>query len=79
MFLLSAAALSILASYLLAGAIIGLFSGGQTYVWVMLITYVPAHLVAGWAFGSFPYSTAAFLVSFYATRLKRKCQLVLQS
>ena len=79
MFLLSAASLSILACYMLAGAIIGLFTGSQRYVWVMLITYVPAHLLAGWTFGSFPYSTAAFLVSFYAARLMRKRQLVLQS
>ena len=79
LFLLSAASLSILACYTLAGVVIGLFTGSQTYVWIMLITYAPAHFVAGWTFGSFPYSTAAFLASFYAARLIRKRQLVLQS
>jgi hypothetical protein len=45
----------------------------------MLMTYIPAHLVAGWSFGTFPYSTAAYLVCFFVARLRRKRQFVLQS
>ena len=78
-FLLGASSLTILACYLLAGAIVGLFGGSQSYVWVMLMTYVPAHLVAGWTFGTFPYSTVAYLVCFLVARFQRKRQLVLQS
>jgi hypothetical protein len=78
-FLLSAPSLAILACYMLAGAIVGLFAGSQSYLWVMLITYVPAHLIAGWSFGTFPYSTAAFLACFFVARFQRKRQLVLQS
>lgn len=78
-FLLSASSLSILGCYMLAGAIIGLFAGAQSYLWVMLMTYIPAHAVAGWSFGTFPYSTAAYLVCFFVARFQRKRQLVLQS
>jgi len=78
-FLLSASSLAILVCYMLAGAAIGLVAGSQSYLWVMLITYIPAHLVAGCSFGTFPYSTAAFLASFFVARFQRKRQLVLQS
>ena len=78
-FLLSASSLAVLACYMLAGAVIGLLGGPQSYLWVMLITYVPSHLVAGWSFGTFPYSTAAYLVCFFVARFQRKRQLVLQS
>jgi hypothetical protein len=71
--------LAILACYLLAGAILGFIAESQSYLWVMLITYVPAHLVAGWTFGGLPYSTLAFLVSYFVSQAKRKRQLVLQS
>ena len=45
----------------------------------MLITYIPAHLVAGTSLGWFPYSTLAFTASYLACQAKRKRQLVLQS
>lgn len=72
------ATLAILACYALAGVILGFLTESQSYVWVMLITYIPAHLVAGWSFGALPYSTFAFLVSYYVCQAKRKRQLVLQ-
>jgi hypothetical protein len=71
--------LAILACYALTGVLLGLLADTQNYVWVMLITYVPAHLVAGSALGWFPYSTLAFGISYFVCQAKRKRQLVLQS
>lgn len=71
--------LAILACYLLAGALLGFIAESQSYIWVILITYVPAHLVAGWTFGALPYSSFAFLVSYFVCQAKRKRHLVLQS
>lgn len=73
------ATLAILACYLLAGALLGFIAESQSYIWVILITYVPAHLVAGWTFGALPYSSFAFLVSYFVCQAKRKRHLVLQS
>jgi len=73
------ASLAILACYLLAGALLGFIAESQSYIWVILITYVPAHLVAGWTFGGLPYSSFAFLVCYFVCQAKRKRQLVLQS
>jgi hypothetical protein len=65
--------------YILAGTIIGLTSDRASFQWIMLISYVPAHLVAGWRFGWWPYSTAMFLTSFYAIRAKRRRALIFES
>jgi hypothetical protein len=65
--------------YAITGVLLGLVAETQNYVWVMLITYVPAHLVAGSSFGWFPYSTLAFGISYFVSQAKRKRQLVLQS
>jgi len=69
----------ILLCYVLTGVILGLITESQSYIWVMIITYVPAHLVAGWTFGWLPYSSVAFLVSFYVCREKRKHLAILQT
>jgi hypothetical protein len=76
---ISPSMLAIAACYGIAGVILGLVAETQNYVWVMLITYVPAHLVAGSSLGSFPYSTLAFAVSYFVCQAKRRRQLVLQS
>jgi hypothetical protein len=65
--------------YALAGLIIGVISDRASFQWIMLISYVPAHLVAGWSFGSAPYSTMAFLISFYVIRTKRRRALIFES
>lgn len=65
--------------YILAGAIIGLVSENASYQWIMLISYVPAHFVAGWNFGWWPYSTAMFLTSFYTNRARRRSALIFES
>ena len=71
--------LAIAVCYAIAGVILGLVADTHHYVWVMLITYIPAHLVAGTSLGWFPYSTLAFTVSYFVCQAKRKRQLVLQS
>jgi hypothetical protein len=70
---------AIAACYLLAGIIMGLVCDVQKFTWIMIITYLPAHLVAGWSFGLYPYSTIAFLGSYYAAQALRRRSLVLQT
>jgi hypothetical protein len=70
--------LGIVLCYALTGAVLGFLTEAQSYVWVVLITYIPAHLVAGSTLGRFPYSTVAFAVSYFVCRAKQKRQLVLQ-
>jgi hypothetical protein len=65
--------------YLLAGVIVGGLCDVQKFTWFMLITYVPAHLVAGWSFGWFPYTTMAFNASFFVAQALRRRALVLQT
>lgn len=75
----SASTLAIAAIYALAGAIIGLSGGPANYAWIMLVTYVPAHLIAGWSFGWLPYSTIAHVVSHYVKQARKRRALVLQT
>jgi hypothetical protein len=72
------ATLAIVACYALTGVILGLISRNSSYVWVLLITYIPAHLVAGSTLGRFPYGSVAFAVSYFVCRAKQNRQLVLQ-
>lgn len=65
--------------YLLAGSLIGMISDRVSFQWIMLISYVPAHLIAGWSFGAAPYSTMAFLASFYVIRMRRRRALIFES
>ncbi len=69
----------ILVCYCLAGLIIGYICEFQKLTWLMLVTYVPAHLVAGWSFGWFPYTTAAFLCAYMASQARQRAKLVLQT
>jgi len=73
------ATLVIALCYALTGAILGLACNAQSFVWVMLITYLPAHLVAGNNLGWFPYSTLAFYVAYTVSQAKQRRQVVLQS
>jgi hypothetical protein len=71
--------LAIVACYALAGVLMALIGGPQSYTWTMLITYVPAHLVAGWTFGWMPYSCVAHVVCHYVGQAKQRRSLVLQT
>lgn len=64
--------------YLAAGAVIGYFCEDQKLPWIYLITYAPAHLVAGWTFGIYPYSLLAFLMNYYVGQARRRQKLILQ-
>jgi hypothetical protein len=77
--LFAASSLVIALSYVLAGAIIGAVSDRASFHWIMLISYLPAHIVAGWSFGWLPYSTVMFLTSFYVIRAKRRSALIFES
>jgi len=77
--LLPLAWLAIGVCYALAGFTIGIISDRASFQWIMLICYVPAHFIAGWSFGAAPYSTMAFLISFYVIRIKRRRALIFQS
>ena len=72
------ATLTISLCYAVTGLILGFVTEAQSYVWIVLITYIPAHFVAGSTLGRFPYSTVAFAVSYFVARAKQKRQLVLQ-
>jgi hypothetical protein len=69
----------ILLCYVLTGAMLGLIAESQSYIWVTMITYIPAHLIAGWSFGWLPYSGMAFLVSCYVCRARWKHLAFLQT
>src|SRR6266566_1618339 len=43
------------------------------------VCYALAHFIAGWSFGAAPYSTMAFLISFYVIRMKPRRALIFQS
>jgi hypothetical protein len=66
-------------AYLLGGLIIGAVSERASLQWILLVSYVPAHLLAGWTFGWFPYSTVMFLASFFVIREKRRRELIFQT
>ena len=69
----------ILFCYCLAGCLIGYVCEAQKFTWIMLVTYVPAHLIAGWTFGWLPYSTLAFTCAYFASQSRRRAKLVLQT
>lgn len=71
--------IAIAVCYVLAGAIIGMVSDRASFHWIMLISYVPAHVMAGWSFGWFPYSTLMFVTSMYVIRAKRRRTVIFES
>jgi hypothetical protein len=76
---LAGAQLAVVACYVAAGMVIGYVCEGQKLTWIYLITYVPAHLVAGWTFGIYPYSLLAFLTNHYVGQARRRQRLILQT
>ena len=71
--------MTITACYALAGALMALIGGPQSYVWMMLVTYVPTHLLAGWTFGWIPYSCIAHFARHCVGQVKARRGLVLQT
>ena len=76
---LNAAHMAVAASYVAAGIVIGYVCEGQKFTWIYIVTYLPAHLVAGWSFGIFPYSALAHLVNYYVGQARRRQNLILQT
>ena len=74
---LGAGQLVVAACYLAAGVVIGYACEGQNLPWIYLVTYLPAHLVAGWTFGIYPYSLLAFIANYYAGQARRRQKLIL--
>ena len=66
----------IAAFYIVAGVLIGATSSRTSFPWIMLISYVPAHLMAGWSFGWWPYSTLMFVTAWYVIRERMKRKLI---
>ena len=67
------------AFYCVAGLIIGAATDWSPFHWIMLISYLPAHMAAGWSFGWFPYSTLMFVVAFSTRQAKRRKNLIFES
>jgi hypothetical protein len=71
--------MAIAACYVVAGAIIGWICDVQKFTWIMLVGYLPQHLIAGWSYGWFPYATVMFLTCFLVGQAKRRRSLILQN
>lgn len=65
--------------YALAGVIIGTVCDWAPFYWIMLISYLPAHLIAGWSFGWLPYSTTMFAFAFITRQAKRRRGLIFET
>ncbi len=76
-FLLAGAAIAL--CYLVAGMIIGWVCDVQKFTWIMLVAYLPAHLIAGWSYGWFPYATLMFNACYVVAQAKRRRALILQT
>jgi hypothetical protein len=66
------------ASYVLAGAIVGLLLDTNSFVWAFLFTYVGVHLVTGWWPSAIPYGAIAALAAYYAEQLRSRQRLILR-
>jgi len=73
----TAAEAVILASYLIAGAIIGYVLERQTFVWVFLLTYLSVRIFAGGHLGPVPYSAFAGSVAYSVAQAKKRRRVVL--
>jgi len=73
------AGVAILACYLLAGAIIGWLCDAQKFTWVMLVAYLPQHLLAGWSYGWFPYATLLFTICHLVAQARHRKAPILET
>jgi hypothetical protein len=67
----------ILASYMVAGAIIGYVLERQTFVWVFLLTYISVRLFTTASLGPIPYSAIAGSVAYSVAQAKKRRRAVL--
>ncbi len=76
--LLVASQMVLLASYLLAGAVIGLLFRRSVFMWAFLLTYIGVHLCTGWWFSLLPFSGFAGSAAFSVRRLQQRQRVMLQ-
>lgn len=69
--------ISLLISYIIAGAAIGLLIQRNSFLWAFLLTYLGVHLCTGWWASPIPFSTISALIAFWVTRLQHKRKLML--
>jgi len=74
-----ASSFAIAMCYSLAGVIIGWLCDAQKFTWIILVAYLPQHLVAGWNYGWFPYATLLYTVCYFVAQAKRRRALILQT
>lgn len=68
---------SLLLSYVIAGACIGLLIERNSFLWAFLLTYLGVHACTGWWISPMPYSTIAGITAFWVTRLQQRRKLML--
>ena len=66
-----------LACYTVAGAVLGLALENATFIWVLLLTYLPVRLIAPEALGPVPYSAFAGLVAWSISQARKRQRSVL--
>jgi len=66
-----------LASYMVAGAVIGYALEQATFVWVFLLTYIPVRIFAPTSLGPLPYSAFAGFVAYSVEQAKKRRRAVL--
>jgi hypothetical protein len=64
------------ASYVLAGAAVGLLLETNEFVWGFLLTSVGVHLVTGWWFSAVPFGALAGAVSHATAQLRKQQKLI---
>jgi hypothetical protein len=73
----TAGRLVVLASYLVAGAILGYLLENNTFLWTLLLTYLAFRVPNVLPFGSGPFATIAATIAYSVARAKRHCRAVL--
>lgn len=64
------------ASYVLAGAVVGLLLDTNAFIWAFLFTYVGVHLVTGWWPSAIPYSAIAAAAAYFAAQFNNRQRLI---
>jgi hypothetical protein len=67
------------ASYIVAGAAIGLLLKRSVFMWAFLLSYVGVHLCTGWWFSAIPFSSLAASAAYSVKALRQQQGLMLQS
>lgn len=69
--------LLLIASYIVAGAIVGFLLETNAFLWAFLLTYIGVHIVSGWWPSVVPYGAIAGLAAHYATQFRNRQRVML--